>query len=115
MRRGQKHLTGLVARLPLRWRLTLLTFGMLAVLLTALGAVVSVIEEQTLLANQAIVLQGEARWAASGLHSSGLDIARPHDSHPVTSEVISPGELQGMAFLVSRLTGSATWSAIYTA
>ncbi|MGZ3583661.1 MAG: ATP-binding protein [Ktedonobacterales bacterium] len=115
MRRAQKHFTGLVARLPLRWRLTLLTFGMLAVLLTALGAVVSVIEEQTLLANQAIVLQGEARWAASGLHSSGLDIARPHDSHPVTSEVISPGELQGMAFLVSRLTGSATWSAIYTA
>ncbi|MGZ3682000.1 MAG: hypothetical protein ACXVDI_25865, partial [Ktedonobacterales bacterium] len=95
-RRTQQHLSGLVARLPLRWRLTLLTFGMLAVLLTALGAVVSVIEEQTLLANQAVALHGEARWAASVLHGPdedpGLDLARPYDSHPVTSEVPSPSE-----------------------
>jgi two-component system OmpR family sensor kinase len=116
VRREQKRLTGLVARLPLRWRLTLLTFGMLAVLLTALGAVVSVIEEQTLLANQAVVLHGEARWAANGLRDAiGLDLARPHDSHPVTSEVISRSELDAFGILVLRLTGSATWSAIYTA
>lgn len=119
VRRGQQRLTGLVARLPLRWRLTLLTFGMLAVLLTALGAVVSVIEEQTLLANQAVALHGEARWAASVLHGPGedpgLDLARPHDSHPVTAELISPSELQGMVYLVTLLTRSATWSAIYTA
>lgn len=113
-RRGYAHLTELLARVPLRWRLTLLTFGMLAVLLTALGAVVSVIEEQTLLANQAAALHGEARLAAGVLRGeAGLDVAPPHDSHPIASEVMSPGEIQVLAYLVSRLTGSATWSAIY--
>ncbi|HEX8035387.1 MAG TPA: ATP-binding protein, partial [Ktedonobacterales bacterium] len=116
VRRAQKRLTGLVARIPLRWRLTLLTFGMLAVLLTALGTVVSVIEEQTLLANQANVLHGEARWAATGLRdASGLDLARPQDSHPVTSELISPNEIYNLRILIRRLTGSATWSGVYTA
>ena len=113
-RRGYEHLIGLGARVPLRWRLTLLTFGMLAVLLTALGAVVSVIEEQTLLANQAVALHGEARLAAGVLREAGLDLAPPHDSHPVTSEVMSRDEIQVLAYLVQRMTGTVTWSAVYS-
>lgn len=118
-RRGYLRITGLGARLPLRWRLTLMSFGMLAVLLTALGAVVSVIEEQTLLTNQAVVLHGEARLAASGgpggLHSAGLELSPPNDNHPITSQVLSPDDsrVQQLAYLVARLTGTATWSAVY--
>ncbi len=115
-RRGYLNITRLEARIPLRWRLTLISFGLLAVLLTALGAVVSVIEEQTLLANQAVVLHGEARLAASGLRSAGMELSPPNDNHPMSSQVLSPDDIriQALAYLVARLTGTATWSAVYT-
>ena len=59
-RRGQRRLLRLGARLPIRWRLALLTFGLLALLLAALGAIVSLSAERTLLANQANALRQDA-------------------------------------------------------
>ncbi len=54
------------ARIPLRWRLALVMFGLLAVLLIGLGALVSATVETALLSNQAVALHGEARFALNG-------------------------------------------------
>ena len=50
--------------MPLRWRLTLVSFGLLVILLTALGAFVSITEEQALFTNQALTLRQEVRLAS---------------------------------------------------
>ena len=53
-------------RMPLRWRLALASFALLAVLLGALGAVVSFAAERALLANEAAALHQEAQVALPG-------------------------------------------------
>jgi signal transduction histidine kinase len=50
----------LLAPFPLRWRLALVSLGLLATLLISLGILISVSEEQTLLTNQANALGAEA-------------------------------------------------------
>src|SRR5260221_6895702 len=50
-----------IAPLPIRWRLALVSFGLLAVLLAALGLLISITEENALLASQAKVLGNEAQ------------------------------------------------------
>src|ERR1700726_4800896 len=50
----------LLAPLPLRWRLALVSLGLLAMLLISLGILISASEEQTLLTNQANALGAEA-------------------------------------------------------
>src|SRR5260370_5428990 len=50
----------LLALLPLRWRLALVSLGLLATLLISLGILISASEEQTLLTNQANALGAEA-------------------------------------------------------
>ena len=52
-----------IAPLPIRWRLALVSFGLLAVLLAALGILIPVTEEDALLAGQATVLTNEAHIA----------------------------------------------------
>ncbi|GHO51104.1 sensor histidine kinase [Ktedonospora formicarum] len=57
----------LLASLPIRWRLALVSFGLFAVLLTALGIIISTTEEKILLANQANILSQETNLAQSQL------------------------------------------------
>lgn len=57
----------LLASLPIRWRLALVTFGLFAILLTALGILISTTEEKILLENQANVLLQEATLTQSQL------------------------------------------------
>src|SRR5262249_19728671 len=52
---------GLIARIPIRQRLALVSFGLLALLLAVLGMFISITEEQSLLASQANVLSNEMR------------------------------------------------------
>jgi two-component system, OmpR family, sensor kinase len=52
-----------ISSLPIRWRLALVSFGLLAVLLTALGIFISSTEESTLLASQANILNNEGHIA----------------------------------------------------
>lgn len=53
----------LLAPFPLRWRLALVSLGLLATLLISLGILISANEEQTLLTNQANALGAEASLA----------------------------------------------------
>src|SRR5215472_4849744 len=56
----------LLAPFPLRWRLALISLGLLATLLIALGILISASEEQTLLTNQARALGAEASLTQAG-------------------------------------------------
>lgn len=51
------------SRLTIRWRLALVSFGLFALLLAALGLEIAYTEEQALLSNQAIALRERARLA----------------------------------------------------
>ena len=62
-------------RLPLRWRLALASFALLAVLLAALGVVISLTVERALLANEATALYNQAKLAVSG-HVSTEELVR---------------------------------------
>ena len=57
-----------VRQIPLRWRLALVSFALLAVLLGALGALISFTEERALITNEAAALYNEGR----------LEIGRAH-------------------------------------
>src|SRR5215471_6920371 len=60
----------LLAPLPLRWRLALVSLGLLATLLISLGILISASEEQTLLTNQAKTLGAEASLVQAGQGST---------------------------------------------
>ncbi|HEY3992301.1 MAG TPA: ATP-binding protein [Ktedonobacteraceae bacterium] len=61
-------------RIPIRWRLTLVSLGLLILLLSTLGVIISLIAEQVLIANEVSVLHSEAQVALKGatkdLHSA---------------------------------------------
>src|SRR5258708_29660681 len=63
----------LLALLPLRWRLALVSLGLLATLLISLGFLISPSEEHTLLTNQAHALGAEA----SLVQEAGQGITTP--------------------------------------
>src|SRR5579875_2008129 len=72
-----KRLRRLVNRIPLRWRLTLISLGVLALLLSALGLVILFTAEQALLSNEAVALRNEARLAADGIKGHPFFLASP--------------------------------------
>lgn len=65
------------ARIPLRWRLALASFGLLVVLLTALGTVITFSEEHTLLHSQATALYDEIDLAVAGGGGMEVSVAPP--------------------------------------
>ncbi len=79
-KKAGKRGPGIAPRLSLRWRLTLATFGLLAVLLAGLGLLVTLTEERTLLRDQALALHDEARLAVrqGGAFRGPLGIASFH-------------------------------------
>lgn len=77
-----KRLLRLVNHIPLRWRLTLISLGVLTLLLSALGLVILFTAEQALLSNEAIALRNEARLAASGIKNHTFFLASPPGPSP---------------------------------
>jgi two-component system OmpR family sensor kinase len=68
------------ARLTLRWRLALASFGLLALLLVGLGLLVTLTQEQTLLQNQAVTLHDEVRQAFPPLPGAAAFRDGPDDT-----------------------------------
>lgn len=66
-------------RLPLRWRVALVSFGLLALILITMGIVVSSVEEQVLLSNQLSTLNTQAAILinASGVPANTLSNPQP--------------------------------------
>ena len=114
LRAWRSKLSEAGARLPIRWRLALMSFGLLAVLLAALGGIVSLSEERTLLANQASALRQDAGLSADMLHSVGLGLSPQGDSHPPAATGLSSNASAELDFLTQQLTGAGTRGAMYT-
>ncbi|QBD78182.1 HAMP domain-containing protein [Ktedonosporobacter rubrisoli] len=72
-----KRLPGLAARIPIRWRLTLISLGLLTLLVSALGVILLFVAQEELLNNQATALRNEARLAASGIKGRPFIVTRP--------------------------------------
>lgn len=98
--------TAAIARMPLRWRLTLVSFGLLVILLTALGAFVSITEERTLFTNQALTLRQEVRLASGPLKGAGVALASPGEKLPIGG-ALSTKAITTLTFTARRLTGAA--------
>jgi len=96
----------MLARLPLRWRVALVSFGLLALLLGALGILVSSLAENTLLTNQAIALHDEAQLALNGGKSHNLRFVSPIETPPSVGDTL-PDLTPRFNDLVQRLAGAS--------
>jgi two-component system, OmpR family, sensor kinase len=108
MRRADVALGTPGARLPIRWRLALMSFGLLAMLLGALGAVVSVTEENTLLANRAVELHREAWLAAAPLNQTVYSFAYAGQTVPPRAKAPPAQAKPVLTALGQRLTNPGT-------
>ncbi len=94
----------LMNRIPIRWRLTLVSLGLLTLLLSALSVIISLTAEQILLTNEVNVLHNEARLAISGIKDRSFVLSYsffPPDLPPPDFE-------RTAAILASRLTSAST-------
>ena len=70
--RSSGALKKLLARAPLRVRLTALIFALVVVLVGGLGALISISEQQTLYTTQALALRNESQLAAQSLRRQAI-------------------------------------------
>lgn len=106
----KRRLYHLINRIPIRWRLVLLSLGLLALLLSASSVVISIIAEQTLLTNEANVLHNESLVAMRGVKNHPFYPSSIY-SPPGPS---SPGFETAAAELADRLTSPTTSATILT-
>lgn len=92
------------ARLPLKWRLAVVSFGLLAILLTALGGLVSFTQERAMLGNEATSLRQQARLAL-GAYGPG---ASAPTTPPPPAGAFPPDAFQFVDNLVHQLTSVYT-------
>jgi two-component system OmpR family sensor kinase len=95
-----------VDHIPIRWRLTLVSLGLLTVLISALGIIILLTAEQALLNNEATALHNEAHLAVKGIHGHSIEIAQEAPGPP-----IGPPPLNfklAATILVSRLVSAST-------
>jgi two-component system OmpR family sensor kinase len=93
-------------RLPLKWRLALASFGLLAVLMAALGALVSVTQERAMLGNQAASLRQTA-LLVNGIHGPQATPSAPPPIGPFPANSLGVVDT-----LVHQLTGPGTRAVI---
>jgi len=101
---SMKRLQGLVNRITIRWRLTLISLGVLTLLLGALGFVILFTAEQALLSNEAMALHNEARLAAVGIKSHPFLLTTPPGPPPGS---FPPSLKRNASTLVQKLASAS--------
>ena len=91
-----------LARVPLRWRLALVSIGLFAVLLSAFAGLITVVQERALLANQAMSLRDDALLTVNADPRLGLRAVDEHQTPP-SAGVISPAAIERSRFVIVRL------------
>lgn len=71
-----KQVQDLFSRIPIRWRLTLISLGLLTLLLGVLGITIAFTAEQALIASESNALHNEARLATDGLKGHPFIVGR---------------------------------------
>ena len=100
-----------IARIPIRWRLALISFGLLALLLAALGVFISLTEEHTLLVNQAVALRNDAQLVFNASKGRG---ALPGPGHGFPPGGNGPQSAIFAANLVQHLAGANIRATVFT-
>lgn len=98
-----------IRHIPIRWRLTFVSLGVLALLLIVLSVVISLLAEQALLTNEVNVLHNEARLAVIGIkdRAFGLDwLSSPSPGTPPPRFMLTATDL------AHRLASPSTNAAI---
>jgi two-component system, OmpR family, sensor kinase len=100
-------------RLSIRWRIALVSLGLLTILLVALGILILFATERTLMTNQATALHNEARLAVGGIRNHPFFIAEPSASVPPTASF--PTDLQHSAqVLADKLASPSNYVSVIT-
>ena len=74
---SMKRLQRWTNRIPIRWRLTLVSLGVLTLLLSSLGLIILFTAQQALLSSEATALRSEARLAVGGFRTHPFVIVEP--------------------------------------
>ena len=102
----RKGIFRFMQRIPIRWRLTLVSWGLLALLLTSLGVIISNIAGQDLVTNEVAALQNEvqAAWKGdmksfAGEHPFEIppDLNSTLSYPPASVNLISPNDVDSTA------------------
>ncbi|HLG77110.1 MAG TPA: hypothetical protein VKX46_11900, partial [Ktedonobacteraceae bacterium] len=114
----RKRLLRFVQRIPIRWRLTLVSWGLLALLLISLGFIISSIVQQALVSNQVAVLRNEVVVAWKGV-ARGQGTSRNQRPFELSSVFYQPGPLPANFIsaatpLIQALAGPSTNAIILT-
>jgi two-component system OmpR family sensor kinase len=91
-----------LARVPLRWRLALVSIGLFAVLLSAFAGLITVVQERALLANQATSLREDALLTINADPRLGLSAVNEHQTPPPPG-AISLAAIERSRFVIVRL------------
>src|SRR2546426_7854663 len=108
---SMKRLQRWTNRIPIRWRLTLVSLGVLTLLLSALGLIILFTAEQALLNNEATALRSEARLAVGGLRNHPFGIIEPPGppSGPLPADFATPAGI-----LVQKLANANATATVLT-
>src|SRR3989442_4276085 len=108
---SMKRLQRWTNRIPIRWRLTLVSLGVLTLLLSALGLIILFTAEQALLNNEATALRSEARLAVGGLRNHPFGIIEPPGppSGPLPADFATPAGI-----LVQKLANANANATVLT-
>ena len=108
---SMKRLQRWTNRIPIRWRLTLVSLGVLTLLLSALGLIILFTAEQALLSSEATALHNEARLAVGVFRTHPLGIVEPPGppSGPLPSDFQIPAEV-----LVQKLASASVNATVLT-
>jgi signal transduction histidine kinase len=104
----KKRLFSFINRIPIRWRLVLLSLGLLTLLLSASSVIISIIAEHSLLTNEVDVLQNDSLLAVRGIKN------RPFEPSNVFFPPVTPvpGFEPAASELARRLISPTTNAAI---
>ncbi len=104
----KKRFYRFISRVPVRWRLVLLSLGLLALLFSASSVIISIIAEHSLLTNEVDVLQNESLLAMRGIKNRSFE--QSTFFFPPTTP--SPDFVPAATALAHHLVGPSTNAAI---
>src|SRR5215469_274286 len=104
----KKRFYRFINRIPVRWRLVLLSLGLLALLFSASSIIISIIAEHSLLANEVDVLHNESLLAMRGIKNRPFVPSTIFFPPATTSPDFGPAATE----LAHRLTGPTTNASI---
>src|SRR5450432_2584900 len=111
---GIKILQSWQSRVPIRWRLIIVSLGLLTLLLSVLGVAILFAAEQALDMNEANALWSEARLVMKSVNEHQRKFPLAFSRFPVLppSAPISPGLLAAAKTLAQKLDGPRSETAI---